>query len=357
MSIYELSADSIQKVKQTTFAEKGIFEKFDLQRLLCDAIEVIAEDCMVIAEEFGNWEDSKRRIDLLCIDREANLVVVELKRTEDGGHMDVQAIRYAAMVSTTTFEAVVAAHAEFLQNRGLTQDAQQQILKFLDWEEPEYESFAREVRIVLVSSDFSKELTTAVLWLNEHGLDIRCVRLRPYELDSKTLLDVHQVIPLPEAAEYLVRQKDKKAEEDSSKLKFNFDFSLFDLSVGDTVLTGLTARRFIFEIVRVAIKRGISPEKLADVLSWGKRRWIKIPGELSEGEFRERAAELLAPSGVPYQLKRYFCKEDELFRVAGNTYALSNQWNHQIVQEAATIVRDTFPELKLSFDKKQKENA
>ena len=34
---------------------------------------------------------------LLCIDREANLVVVELKRTEDGGHMDLQAIRYAAM--------------------------------------------------------------------------------------------------------------------------------------------------------------------------------------------------------------------------------------------------------------------
>ena len=97
MSIYELAATSIQKVKQTTFAEKGIFEKIDLQRLLCDAIDVIAEDCMVIAEEFGNWEDSKRRIDLLCIDREANLVVVELKRTEDGGHMDLQAIRYAAM--------------------------------------------------------------------------------------------------------------------------------------------------------------------------------------------------------------------------------------------------------------------
>lgn len=36
---------------------------------------------MVIAEEFGEWEDSKRRIDLLGLDREANLVVIELKRT------------------------------------------------------------------------------------------------------------------------------------------------------------------------------------------------------------------------------------------------------------------------------------
>ena len=40
---------------------------------------------MVIGEEFGDWEDSKRRIDLLCLDKQANLVVVEIKRTEDGG--------------------------------------------------------------------------------------------------------------------------------------------------------------------------------------------------------------------------------------------------------------------------------
>jgi hypothetical protein len=257
------------------------------------------------------------------------------------------------MVSTTTFEAVVAAHAQFLQDRGRSQDAQQHILKFLDWEEPEYESFGREVRIVLVSSDFSKELTTAVLWLNDHNLDIRCVRVRPHELDSKTLLDVQQVIPLPEAADYIVRQKDKKAEEESSKLKFNFDFSLFDLNVGDKVITGLTARRFILEVVRAAIHAGVSPEKLTDVLSWGKKRWIKAPGELSEADFRDQAAQLPSPSGASYQLKRYFCKEDELFRVAGNTYALSNQWNHESVQDAAAAIRDTFPDLHLSFHKEQ----
>jgi hypothetical protein len=47
----------------------------------------------------SDWEDSSRSIDLLCIDKQANLVVIELKRTEDGGHMELQAIRYAAMVS------------------------------------------------------------------------------------------------------------------------------------------------------------------------------------------------------------------------------------------------------------------
>ena len=41
------------------------------------------------------------------------------------------------------------------------------------------------VRIILVAADFSKELTTTVLWLNERDLDIRCLRVRPYTWQGK----------------------------------------------------------------------------------------------------------------------------------------------------------------------------
>ena len=50
------------------------------------------------------------------------------------------------------------------------------------------------MRIVLVSAEFSKEIT-AVLWLNEHSLDICCVRLKPYNLDGRVLVDVQQPAP------------------------------------------------------------------------------------------------------------------------------------------------------------------
>ena len=104
MSIYEITSDQIKKLDETTFDKQGIKERDDLQRLLLKNIDVISPESFVLDEEFSDWHDSKRRIDILALDKDANLVVIELKRTEDGGYMELQAIRYAAMVSTLNRE-------------------------------------------------------------------------------------------------------------------------------------------------------------------------------------------------------------------------------------------------------------
>ncbi|NQT20900.1 MAG: hypothetical protein HQ592_14430, partial [Planctomycetes bacterium] len=206
MPIYEFTQDTINRIPETTFSTEDFKERDDLQRLLRDNVAVIAPDTLVIAEEFGEWEDSKRRIDLLALDRSGNLVVIELKRTGDGGHMELQAIRYAAMVSTMTFEQAVRAFGEYLRQAGSTgDDPQTKILEFLGWAEPDEDQFGQDVRIVLASAEFSKELTSSVMWLTtKYELDIRCVRLRPYSLEGRLLVDVQQIIPLPEVADYQV---------------------------------------------------------------------------------------------------------------------------------------------------------
>lgn len=89
MPIYRIDSKSLRAVERTTFAEQGIHERHDLQALLKSQIKVISPDTLVVAEEFGEWEDSRRRIDLLGIDKDANLIVIELKRSEDGGHMEL----------------------------------------------------------------------------------------------------------------------------------------------------------------------------------------------------------------------------------------------------------------------------
>jgi hypothetical protein len=218
MALFEITSHSLVEVTQASFADLKIKERGDLQRLLRTQIEVLGDDLYVLAEEFGDWEESSRRIDLLALDKEANLVVIELKRTKDGGHMDLQAIRYASMISTMTLERAVEIHAAFLEQIGQpSAEAESRILEFLEWESKDDGTFADDVRMLLVSEDFGKELTTAVLWLRDREIDIRCLRLRPYKHDNKIFIDVQQIIPLPEAVEYQVKVREKEQQERRSK--------------------------------------------------------------------------------------------------------------------------------------------
>lgn len=219
MAIYEIAANKIHPFEKTSFEAVGLREREDLQRLLRTQIEIVCPDVLVISEGFREWEDSRRELDLLAIDKDANLVVIELKRTGDAGHAELQAIRYAAMVSAMTFSRAVEVYDDYLHRNGAEGDAASTLLDFLNWEEPDEDHFAQDVRIVLVSADFSKELTTSVMWLNERDLDIRCVRMHPYRDGSRVLVDVQQVIPLPEAQDYIVRIREKAAQERQDRIE------------------------------------------------------------------------------------------------------------------------------------------
>ncbi len=97
-----MTEGALTKVTGTTFIDEKILEGTHLQTPVRDHIALLGGDLMVVAEEFGEFEDANRRIDLLCMDRSTRLVVVEHRRGDTGGHMEPQALRYAAMVSVMT---------------------------------------------------------------------------------------------------------------------------------------------------------------------------------------------------------------------------------------------------------------
>ena len=104
--------------------------------MLRTQVEVLGDDLFVLNEEFGDWDDSRRRSDLIAIDPQANVVVIEHKRTNDGRHMELQAIRYASVVLAMTFERTEQIHAAFLTRIGEpAEEALTRMLTFLGWEE------------------------------------------------------------------------------------------------------------------------------------------------------------------------------------------------------------------------------
>lgn len=205
MALYKWKGNDLELVDKVTFEAKNRQER-DLQHAIRDAPGVLEEGLFIVAEEYSNWEESGRSIDLLALDSEGRLVVIELKRTLTGNHMDLQAVRYAAMLANMTFAQVVEAHKDYLVGRGEEEGAEEGIRDYLGELDGEIDSSVP--RILLASGDFSLELTTSVLWLNDNGLDITCVRLDLHRIGEDLYLSSSQVIPIPQAGDYQIRVRD-----------------------------------------------------------------------------------------------------------------------------------------------------
>jgi len=282
----------------------------------------------------------------VCLDKKANLVVIELKRTEDGGHMELQAIRYAAMVSKLRFVQAAQAHSRYLGGEEKEEEARAEILRFLDWDEPDEKAFAQDVKIILVSAEFSKEITTSVLWLNERGLDIRCVRLRPYTLGERVLLDVQQVLPLPEAEEYQVQIRKKAAEERLSE-GGGADWTRYDLRINGEAFPRQYKRKLFFLVFRAFIQKGITPEQIMEIFP--QRKFLAVQGKCNKPEeLAQMASTLRTPNGKTFNLARFFVEPDELMYVGGKTYAISNQWSKKYLPDLEKLLAK-YPQVAISF--------
>ena len=214
MAIYRLSdnKEEMSAIRKTSFVEEDIKEDPDLRLILRAQPEVLEEGLFILSEEFSRWQGSGRSIDLLAIDSTGRLVVVEVKRTRTADHAELQAIRYAAMVSSLTFEQAVETHDEYIRKWNIEGDAKERINEH--FENPAFLEFSTgRPRILLVSEGFSTEITTTVLWLNEnYEMDIKCLSLQPHKHVKDILVETNQIIPLPEASEYMTRIRNKEEE-------------------------------------------------------------------------------------------------------------------------------------------------
>ncbi len=308
MAIFKFNNSDFKRVEQTQFLTEDILERQHIQNALKKQIGVIDSNVLIISEEFAEWDGSKRRIDLLGVDNLGNIVVIELKRTEKGEHMDLQAIRYASMVSTLTFIRAVEIFSDYLVKLKSDLNAEEELSNFLG---DNIEDFATDVRIILISSNFSKELTTSVIWLNEKDLDVRCYRLIPYKIDNKILVDVQQIIPLPETESYQVKVREQREERrevrkgEKDKSKYNFDGEI-----------GLSKR---------GVVRSVWLKYMEDHPDVSYEQLVQdFP--IRNNLFIEREDALERQKKDNNNILRYFIEDDEVFKIGDKTYAISNGW-------------------------------
>lgn len=221
-NLYRIHPESktLQSVKEINFSDHSFQERYDIQEWLETTPSILGEKLLIIAKEKTYFEGTRERPDLVGIDKNGNIVIIELKRDDSGSDTHWQAIKYASYWAQFSVPDILSVYANYINKHGGKEEAEevdeeyanQEIIDFI--EQDSAENINKRQRIILVSHRFSKEVVTAVDWLIEnHGLDIRCVQLIPYfDQDKETYyLQTNTILPLPGIDEYLIRPSSGKA--------------------------------------------------------------------------------------------------------------------------------------------------
>jgi hypothetical protein len=332
MGLFDMTEGALVPVAPTSFVIEGVLERTHLQAAIKRNISLLGDDLLVIAEEFGDFADANRRIDLLCVDREARPVVVELKRTNEGGHMELQALRYAAMVSAMTFEDLVSIFERHIEsNEGDTGDARERLAAWLDDVGGEEAVIRRDVRLVLASADFGREITTTALWLNDvFGMDIRCVRMTPYRIHGRLLLNVEQVIPLPEAEEITVKLRRREAAARVASTT-SADWTPYTIRTPAETTQPLRKRRAVLAMVHAVHAAGADADMIAALLG---RRFLSVDGSLDGDDLVE--AFVAAHPKAQGNTHRWFLSDP--LHDGKRTWVLSKMWGTNTEAALAGLV-------------------
>ena len=201
------------------FRELGFEERAHLQQWIATTPDILGEDLLIIQEEFDGFNDTRERLDLLALDKSGNLVIIENKLDDTGRDVTWQVLKYASYCSTLKKEQIRSIFQTYLDRKGIEDTATELISEFFEGEDySELTLNQRQTqRIMMVAGSYRKEVTSTVLWLMNFKLRIQCFRASVYELNGQVLLDMEQVIPTPDSADYIISMAEKTQEDLSSQ--------------------------------------------------------------------------------------------------------------------------------------------
>ena len=223
-----LSENRLKKLEEKRFADLNLHERAHLQEWLANQPDALGEELLIIQKEFDGFADTRERLDLLALDKDGQLVVIENKLDDSGRDVTWQALKYAAYVSSLTKAQIIDIYQSYLDRYYGGGNAVQSICDFLEVEELDEVVLnpSNDQRLMFIAANFRKEVTSTVLWLREHSIDARCFKVTPFSFGEDLLLDIQQVIPTPEAADFMISMAAKETDEKNAQAALKSRFKL-----------------------------------------------------------------------------------------------------------------------------------
>ncbi|MFC0282795.1 DUF4268 domain-containing protein [Camelimonas abortus] len=209
----------ITRLARKSFSQLGLRERDNLQEWILHQPDALGEELLIIQKEFDGFDETRERLDLLALDKEGNLVVIENKLDDSGRDVTWQALKYTAYVSGLTRNQIIDIYQQYLNKHEPGAVAAEKICDFLEVEEIDEAIInpGNGQRMIFIAANFRREVTATVLWLLSRGIKAQCFRVIPYVYEEEIFIDLQQIIPPPEAADYMIGVSTKEAEENTNQ--------------------------------------------------------------------------------------------------------------------------------------------
>jgi len=300
-------------------------DKIDLEERLEDWLEqdisIISDDLLVIGRQVRTTFE--KYIDLLCIKRNGDVVIVELKKDKAPREVIAQVLEYASWVDDLTYEDISEIADNYLKEKGLTlEEAFEK--KF---GEPLPEVLNESHEMLIVATDLDDQSERVIGYLSQYGIRINAVTFNYFKKDDHEF--IARVKLIPKSAEemrktkrkyYLSEEELRKIAEDNGvgelfSITVDGLASLFDYkgtTLSSVAFSGLQEGKMntIFSIIpgqssqqnglkfQVYLKRfakyfGITEPEAEKILPTNKKEWKfykNAPPEYSgyEGFFKDK---------------------------------------------------------------------
>ena len=332
----DIQNKNLIKLEKTTFFNEKLRERYDIQEWVEKKPEIIEENLLIIGKEVPLPSDI--RIDLLAIDKAANLVIIELKRDDSGRNVDWQAIKYASYCSNFTPTEIFRLYAEYL---GTTEDEAETIIeKFIDTDD--FEELNKSQRIILISKEFHSDVISAVLWLRDFGIEVSCVRFTPYIDETGNLfIAPTKIIPLPEAEDYLIKKEKKQKEVRQTKFSsFSLEKSDYDnATLKKELISSLTRKSDLTPRIIAFLEIILSENKKFDREELKDKLFNKGIGEDvgQSGRYLSNISQFLTKKSNPH------FRQIIEFETGGSTGEVKN--NYVVIEEYRELLTEILNEI------------
>ena len=183
--VRDKNLERISRVKSL----KQIPKEEYLEDLLEHDISIISDDLIVIGRQVET--DFGKVIDLLCLNRDGDLVIVELKKGKAPRDVIAQVLEYASWVDDLSYEDIIEIANDYLKEKQTTLEE----IYHKKFGSPLPDVLNESHQILIVASDLDAQAERVIKYLSQYGIRINAVTLNYFRAGDDEFIVGAMLVP------------------------------------------------------------------------------------------------------------------------------------------------------------------